>query len=67
MSEMDNLMYLINEQNKLLERIANALERAYPPVIITAKEEITEVVRRSVLDRIESTSGVYNPATYKWE
>lgn len=66
MSEMDNLMYLISEQNKLLERIANALERAYPPVIITAQKETTEEVR-SPLRRLESTLGVYNPATYKWE
>ena len=66
MSEMDNLIYLISEQNKLLERIAKVLERAFPPVIITAQNEITEEAR-STLRRLESTRGVYNPATYKWE
>ena len=66
MSEMDNLMNLINEQNKILERIAKAIERAYPSVTITAHNEITEEML-SPLRRIESTRGDYYRPTLKWE
>lgn len=66
--EVENkIIKTLEEMNSNLERVANALERAYPPVIITAPKEITEEKTRSVLERLESTRGIFNPATYEWE
>lgn len=64
---MYKLTKTLEEMNSNLERIAKTLERAYPPVIITAPKEITKEETRSVLERLESTRGVYNPVTCKWE
>ena len=73
MSEMDNLIYRINEQNKILERIAKALERAFPPLIITATDKSIEPTKLKELiestrskEAIEMGFRVYNPATRKW-
>lgn len=63
---MYKIIETLEEMNSNLERIAKALERAFPPVIITAQKEITEETR-SALRSIESTRGVFNPTTYKWE
>ena len=71
MSEMDNLMYIINEQNKILERIAKALERAFPPLIITTDKTIEPTKLKELIDAtcseeaIEMGFRVYNPATMK--
>lgn len=57
---MDNLMYLINEQNKLLERIAKALERAYPPSLKELKEP------SCAEEAIAMGYRLYDPITMKW-
>lgn len=73
MSEMDNLLYFIREQNKILERIAKALERAFPPLIITATNKTIEPTKLKELieptsseEAIEMGFRVYNPVTMKW-
>lgn len=73
---MDNLLYLISEQNKLLERIAKALERAFPPLVITATDKSIEPTELKELielreptcseEAIEMGFRVYNPVTRKW-
>lgn len=66
MGAENKIIKTLEEMNLNLERIAKALERAYPSVIITAYNEITEETR-SALRRIESTRGDYYRPTHKWE
>lgn len=73
MSEMENLLYIIREQNKLFERIAKALERAFPPLIITATDKSIEPTKLKELiestcseEAIEMGFRVYDPVTRKW-
>ena len=61
MEAENKIIKTLEEMNSNLERIAKALERAYPSVIITAYDKITEEMR-SPLRR-----GDYYRPTHKWE
>ena len=72
MYEMENLLYIIREQNKILERIAKALDRAFPPLIITADKTIEPTKLKELLEptcteeAIAMGIRVYDPVTMKW-
>lgn len=73
MSEMGNLIYIIKEQNKILERIAKALDRAFPPLILTTNKTIEPTKLKELIEptcseeAIEMGFRVYNPVTGKKE
>lgn len=74
MCERVTIIETLEKMNSNLERIATALERAYPPLIISAQEDetrkITNEMVEDVLSRFrisESTLGYYNPIKRKWE
>lgn len=62
MCERVTIIETLEKMNSNLERIATALERAYPPEIITDKKENTED-RRSQLD----PDMYYNVIKCRWE
>lgn len=72
MYEMENLVYIIREQNKILERIAKALDRAFPPLIITTDKTIEPTKLKELIEStcseeaIEMGFRVYDPVTMKW-
>ena len=77
MCERVTIIETLEKMNSNLERIATALERAYPPVIIPDQKELTKgITEEMVKDALsqfsryrksESTSGYYNPITRNWE
>ena len=62
---MYKLIETLERMNSNLERIATALERAYPLLMITTPKEITEDVP-SMLEKLDSIKYVYKPSTYSW-
>ena len=74
MCERVTIIETLEKMNSNLERIATALERAYPPVIIPDQKELTKEITKEMVEDVfskfrgsESTTGYYNPIKRKWE
>ena len=66
MCERVTIIETLEKMNSNLERIATALERAYPPLMITTTKDTTEDVP-SMPNKLDSIKYVYKPITYTWE
>ena len=60
---MYKLIETLEKMNSNLERIATALERAYPPLMIATTKDTTEDVP-SMLKKLDSIGYVYKPSIY---
>lgn len=65
MCERVTIIDTLEKMNSNLERIATALERAYPPAISIAQEEMTEDMRPQ-LKRSELKMDYYDPVKCRW-
>ena len=66
MCERVTIIETLEKINSNLERIAKALERAYPPVIITAQKEMTEDMRSQLKKGSESAIEFYDVIRRRW-
>ena len=63
---IEEMYKIIEKMNSNLERIATALERAYPPLMITTTKDTTEDVP-SMPKKLDSIRYVYKPSIYSCE
>lgn len=62
----------LEEMNSNLERIAKALDRAFPPLIITTNKTIEPTKLKELIEPTCSEEAIamgfriYNPVTMKW-
>ena len=66
MCERVTIIETLEKMNSNLERIATALERAYPPLMVTTTKDTTEDVPL-MLKKLDSIGYVYRPSIYSWE